>query len=371
MAFAGVAIWLAGCGQQATTEAPQRRPAPVEVFTVEKGTITERRDLSGTLRASADFVVASKVSGRVDQLKVRVSDTIERRGIVAVLEDESYVQEVRRAEADLLVAEANLEEAKARAEIAQREMQRVSQLRERGVSSDTQYDTALGSERSARAGLAVAQAQVARAEAALETAHLQLGYTEVRAEWSEGDATRIVAERFVDEGDMVAVNDEMFRIVNLDPLLGVVNVTERDYPRVSNGNTVTIRTDAYAGQTFEGKVVRVAPVFSENSRQAMVEFEVPNADGRLKPGMFVRAELVMQDHEDTIIIPEAAVVRRDNTNGVFLVDEGGKTVSWQPVRLGIREGDRVEVTSGNVSGQVVTLGQQLLEDGSAITIDAD
>ncbi|KAF0095987.1 MAG: RND family efflux transporter MFP subunit [Puniceicoccaceae bacterium 5H] len=362
---------LSGCGGEVGEEQHQRKPAPVEVAPVQTGSITQYRDLSGTLRASADFAVAAKVSGRVDELRVRVADSIERGGVVAVLEDESFVQEVRRAEADLQVAQANLEEAQAQDEIAGREMDRVRQLRERGVSSDTQFDEALGSERSAEAALAVAKAQVARAEAALETARLELGYTLVRAEWSGGDAERTIAERYVDEGDTVSENEELFRVVDLDPLLGVVNVTERDYPLVKPGVDVSIRTDSFPGETFEGHVVRVAPVFSEQSRQAMVEFEVPNADGRLKPGMFVRAALVLREKDNARIIPEAAIVRRDNENGVFVVNADGNTVSWHPVEIGIREGDRVEVLNDDVQGRVVTLGQQLLEAGSNVNISDD
>jgi RND family efflux transporter MFP subunit len=149
----------------------------------------------------------------------------------------------------------------------------------------------------------------------------------------------------------------------------VVRITERDYPRISKGDSVTIATDAYPGEIFSGTVTRIAPVFSEQSRQARVEFEVENADNRLKPGMFVRTSLILEVKEEATIIPDGAIVRRNDENGIFLLGADRQTVSWHPVEIGIREGKRVEVTSAEgVSGEVITLGQQLLNDGSSVHI---
>ncbi|MGE9289557.1 MAG: efflux RND transporter periplasmic adaptor subunit, partial [Puniceicoccales bacterium] len=294
--------------------------------------------------------------------------TIERGDIVAVLDDAELVQSVRQAEANLLVAKANLREAEARMEIAGKESDRVRKLRERGISSDAQVDTARAEELSAEAGLAVAGAQIARAEAELESAHIELNETRVRANWTDGEGQRVVAERMVDEGDAVSANDPLFRVVDLNPLLGVVRVTERDYPLISPGDRVMIRADAYPDEVFEGVVSRIAPVFSEESRQARVEFDVANEDQRLKPGMFVRATLVLGVRENAKIVPDMAIVRRNDENGVFVLSEDRKTVFWQPVEIGIREGKRVEIITEEVSGEVVTLGQQLVNDGSPVRV---
>jgi RND family efflux transporter MFP subunit len=180
-----------------------------------------------------------------------------------------------------------------------------------------------------------------------------------------------VSERFVDEGDTVAANTELFSIVELDPLNAVFFVTEKDYGSLHAGHSAKLTTDAFPGETFEGHIARVAPVFRETSRQARVELEVDNADHRLKPGMFVRAEIVLDRVEDATIVPVDALVTREGHSVLFVVEEDIGRVSMVPVKVGIREGSRVQVSGDRVGSRVVTLGQQLLDDGARITIPAD
>jgi len=356
-------------------EAPERggaqHAAPVEVAPIERGEITERRTFSGTLRATAQFMVAPKISGRVERLDVDLADPIERGQVIAVLDSDEYVQSVAQAEADLAVARANLAEAESALEIAERALRRVEQLRERGIASDSQLDAATADHLAKQAQLEVAKAQVTREEAAVETAKIRLGYTNVVAGWTGGDDWRVVAERFVDEGDMVSANIPLVSIVELDPITGEIFVTEKDYARLKTGHSATLVTDAYPGEQFRGHIERISPVFRQNSRQARVELTIDNPEQRLKPGMFIRAAVVLETAEDATIVPDSAITKRNDQQGVFVVDEQTRTVSWRPVTSGIREGDRVQVFGDGLTGRVVTLGQQLVDDGSAITIPGD
>ena len=158
------------------------------------------------------------------------------------------------------------------------------------------------------------------------------------------------------------------RIVELDPITAVFFVTERDYARLEVGQQATLGTDAFPGAAFTGSVQRIAPVFSETTRQARVELLVDNPDQRLKPGMFIRATVMLQRIEDAVIVPELALTQRDDRLGVFLVDSDGKTARWRIVEPGIRQEGRVQVVGGGLSGRVVVLGQQLLDDGSELRI---
>jgi RND family efflux transporter MFP subunit len=147
-------------------------------------------------------------------------------------------------------------------------------------------------------------------------------------------------------------------------------VTEKDYVRMRTGQLGTLTTDAYPGETFEGRIDRIAPVFRQATRQARVELMIGNAGHKLKPGMFIRVTVVLDRLAEVTIVPEKALTTRDNRTGVFVVSEDGKSVSWRDVTVGIREGDRVQVEGEGLSGRVVTLGQQLVDDGSPITIPA-
>jgi multidrug efflux pump subunit AcrA (membrane-fusion protein) len=98
---------------------------------------------------------------------------------------------------------------------------------------------------------------------------------------------------------------------------------------------------------------------------------IDNPQHRLKPGMFIRATVVLARVTEATIVPEQALTKRDDRHGVFIVSEDGRSVAWREVKAGIREGDRVQVQGEGLSGRVVTLGQQLVNEGSLITIPAE
>ncbi len=350
---------------------PEQRAVPVEVEEIRRGPIVLLRTFSGTLEALARFVVAPKVSGRVERLYVDISDTVTRGRIVAKLDSDEYVQAVAQAEADLAVARANLVEARSALEIATRELERVRTLRKRGVASDSQFDQARADQLSKQARFEVAKAQVTREEASLETAKIRLGYTKVTADWGGPDDQRVVAECYVEEGDTVSEKAPLMSIVELDPLIGVIFVPEKDYARLEPGQSASLATDAFPGERFEGRIDRIAPVFQEATRQARIELRIENPKRRLKPGMFIRATVELEREPEATIVPDRALTERDDRTGVFIVGEDGRTVRWQEVELGIRQGELVQVKGTDLSGRVVTLGQQLIDDGSAITIPGE
>ena len=372
LAVVGALAWV-GIGRvQDQAKKPARRSdggvVPVEVAVIERGPIEYRRTFTGTLDPSAEFVVASKVSGRVERLNVDFADTVTRGQPVAKLDDDEYVQSVAQAEAEFAVAKANLAEAESLLNIAERELQRVEKLRKRGVASDSQGDISKAEQLAKQARVEVTRAQVIRSKAVLEGVRIRLGYTNVTAGWRGGSDQRVVAERYVDEGETVAANAPLLRIVEMNPIIAVIFVTERDYSLLRTGQAVTLATDAHPGEEFKGRIARIAPVFREATRQARVEVGVDNSELRLKPGMFVRATVVLNRVEDATVVPEQALVRRDGRDGVFVVTEDGRSVSWREVDVGLRQDSRVQVTGDGLTTQVVTLGQQLLDDNSAVSI---
>jgi RND family efflux transporter MFP subunit len=347
------------------------RPVPVEVAQIQRGSIALQRTFSGELEALTQFVVAPKVSGRVERVIVNIADTVKRGQVVAELDNDEYVQAVAQARADLAVARANLSEAKSALEIADREFKRTESLLKRGIASDSEFDAAKQDQLAKQAQLKVAAAQVTKAESSLKTANIRLGYTKVTAGWTGGDEHRVVAERYVDEGQTVAANAPLLLIVELHPIVGVVYVTERDYARLKPGQLVLLTTDAFPGEQFTGRIDRIAPIFLKSSRQARIEMTIDNLQHRLKPGMFIRATVELAREPEVTIVPEQALTRRDDSSGVFIVSEDGRSVVWREVKVGIRQGERVQVEGEGLSGRVVTLGQQLVKDGSTITIPAE
>ena len=212
----------------------------------------------------ADFVVSPKVSGRIEKLLVDISDTVKQGQVVGELDNAEYVQAVTQAQADLVVAKANLAKARSDLEIADREFERTQKLLKRGIASDSEFDALKADQLTKKAQLQVAEAQLTKAASSLETAKIRLGYTRITANWTGGDDNRLVAERYYDEGQTVAANQPLLLIVELDPILGVVFVSEKDYAHLRPGQTVSLTTDAYLDAAFFGRIAAYRAHFSKN-----------------------------------------------------------------------------------------------------------
>jgi RND family efflux transporter MFP subunit len=352
------------------TQKPGRAAVSVAVETmpIYKDSIRDLGVFTGSLEPKSRFDVAPKVAGWLKELLVDVGDTVERNQVIAVLDDEEFAQEVEQARAELQVAKANAANYASDLDIAKREYERSKQLREKQIASASELDVSEASFNASQTRYKVSLAQVAQKEAALKTALVRLSYTKVQAFWEEGDQARVVGERFVDEGELLSVNQPIVSILENNPLTAVVYVIERDYPKVTIGQQAIISTDAYPGRTFTGSITRIAPLLKESSRQARLEVEVPNSDLMLKPGMFVRARVEFAMHENATLVPLPAIVRRNNKEGVFIADTKNLKARFVPVTTGIINGEIVEITEPEISGMVITMGNHLLENGSDITL---
>lgn len=368
IAVVAFCVLIYNLSREKNTEEDWTRTAAVAVEPISTRSIVLHRVFSGALEAHSKFVVAPKVAGRVIDIPVDISDLVQRGDTVALLDDAEFSQAFRQAEADLAVAEANLAEASSTLEIAKRSHRRVSTLRERSIASDSEFDSAQAELLARQAEVKVAEAQVVRAQSSLESARIRLGYTKIAADWAGGEDTRVVADRYVDEGETVSPNEPLLLIVELNPITAVIYVTERDYALLKPGFDAKVSTDAFPGRRFVGKIDRISPVFRENSRQARVELSLENPDGALKPGMFVRADIALSEVPNATVVPYAAITRRGTSDGIFIVNEADSTVRWAPVQTGIRDGDTIQISGENLNGNAVVLGQHLLDDGTEIVI---
>ena len=346
-------------------------PVAVEIAPVQQATVQDIGRYSGSLYPKAAFVLAPKIGGRLEKIWVNIGDELQSGTLIAVLDDAEYKQQVSQAKAELEVARANLLEQENALENATREHERAVALREKKSASESQLDASLSDLKAQEAKLKVAVARVAQGEAAMRVANVRLEYTRIHVPGNNNTGYRVVGERFVDEGAMLAANTPIVSIIDIGKLVAVIHVVEQDYPKISVGQKAVISTDAFPDRSFPGKVLRIAPILKEKSREARIEIEIPNPRKILKPGMFVRAQIQFKKHENAIVVPTAAVIKRDNSQGVFVVRPGGKAVGFTPVTLGIVDSKSAEILTPVLSGSVVVLGQHLLEDGAAIIIPGD
>ena len=367
-------VWqiIARIGGGGPQGGPRGAAVAVEIAAIERGGIRDVGTFSGTLIPKSYFTVVPKISGRIKELFVDIGDRLTRGQLVALLEDEEYQQQVLQAEADLGVARANLEEAAASQGLAQKELERARALREKGILSEAELEAAISSFGTRDARHKVTLAQLANAQAALETAKVRLSYTRIRAAWETGGDIRFVGERFVNPGAMLSSNTAILSVIELQPVTAVIHVTEKDYFRLKSEQAVLVTSGAYPGREFHGVVARVAPLLKETSREARVEVEIENTDGALKPGMFVNARIEFVNKSNATIVPTSALVNRGALQGLFLAALEAKKAVFQPATTGIIEGDRAEILEpAELTGYVITLGHHLLENGTPIILPAN
>lgn len=338
----------------------------VAVSPARRETIREVRVLSGSIVPRSQFIAAPKIAGRLEKLYVDIGDAVRQGDRIADLDDEEYRQTVEQSRAELEVARANVVDSKSVLEIAAREYNRTQELLKQKVASEAETEKAQAILLAAQARQSVVLAQVRQAEAALKGDEVRLAYTRIVATWEGSDEVRVVGERFADEGAMLRANDPIVSILDVEPVLAILNVIERDYSLVQTGQVAVLSTDARPAERFPGRVTRKAPLLKEGSRQARVEIEIPNAERRLAPGMFVRAELVFDTHPDAQTVPAGALVRRDEQTGLFVADVQKRQARFVPVKTGIVNGESVEILSPALPDSIIVLGQHLLQDGSAI-----
>lgn len=341
----------------------------VDVAPVEHGvSIRDISRFTGTLVARSYVVIAPKIAGKLEKLTVDIGDRVKRGQVIAELDKAEIAEQVRQAEAELDVASANVDDATAALTIARSDFQRTEALAQKEVASKSELEAAEARLKAQEAKLKVAQAQVAQKEAALKSAQVRLSYTTIVAAWDGGAEERVIGERFAEQGAMLSANAPIVSLLDISSMTAVINIIERDYAQINPGQTADITTDAYPDKSFTGRVTRIAPLLKETTRQARVEVELPNPEGLLKPGMFVRAQIEFARHDNATTVPFAALATRNGGRGVFLIDEAAKKAKFVPVTIGITEGERVEILQPPLDGKVVTLGQHLLEDGGAVLL---
>ncbi len=169
-------------------------------------------------------------------------------------------------------------------------------------------------------------------------------------------------------GSTVAPSMSMGKVSSTNQLEVKTSVAERFVSKIALGQKATLTFDAYPGEIFTAKVTQVSPVLDISTRTMAVSLQMDPPNNKIKVGMYSRIKLVTDQKANVIVIPYSAVVTRAGNTVVFVADSENK-VSIQPVTVGIRVDDKVEIISGLVPEQlVVTKGQSLLDNGTKVNI---
>jgi len=352
----------AAAGQQERTG-----PVKVAVVPVQVGKIAQNVWVTGEVSALDAVDIVPEVSGRLERLRLPDGTLIEegvrahKGEVVAVIERDRYETAVKSAEAAVAVARASCERAKVNLADARREKDRWTGLLEGGAGTEQQLDRAVTAFERAQAELNLAQAQIKQAEAALAQAKVNLDKATIEAPFSG-----VVSRKYVDEGAFVGPTTPLFKLVDIHQVEITGGVAGRHYPKLKVGQTrAEVQVDAYPGETFSGRLSRVRPELDRATRTVAVTVRMANEDGRLKPGMYARIKLVLQEHDAVPLVPDEALLTFGGETRVYVVN-GGEAHA-RKVRIGLEEGNLNEVLEGLRPGErVVVRGKEMLREGAPV-----
>ena len=175
-----------------------------------------------------------------------------------------------------------------------------------------------------------------------------------------------IAQRYVHRGEFVQEGQRLFELVALDPLEVEFRLPEADAARVREGVPIEVTVAPYPDEVFDATVTMISPTIDRRTRTLRVRALVRNADHRLRPGLFARANIGIAQRENVMMVPEEAVLQRADGQIVFKIVEGNR-VSRVPIKTGIVRDGAVEVREGLVSDdRVVSRGHSDLIEGSVI-----
>lgn len=204
--------------------------------------------------------------------------------------------------------------------------------------------------KSARAGVAQAEAQVAYARQQLNDAYIRT------------PVAGTISKRNVEPGQSVGTGNSLMEVVALDSIYFEATISEMDIDKIRMNQTVSVGVDALPGRKFVGVVKKILPVADSSSRQFTLRIEIENRKGELRPGMFARGGIEIGRHSNVVIIPKDAIISSKDGLAVYIVK--GNIAKQKAVRLGYTTREEAEAISGVSAGdKLVILGQDKLSDG--------
>ena len=340
-----------------------RVPMTVEMGKVSRGDLSAQLSVVGSLIGLQTVDVAPKTNGRLTSVSVQLGDRVRRGQVLAKIEDREILEQVNQADAALAVAKATIRQREADLKVAELNFERSKNLFGRQLLAKQSLDDAESRYMASVAQLDLSTAQLAQTDARLQELRINLQNTSVTS-----PVDGFVGKRSVDPGAMVGQNTAIASVVDISRLRLIVNVVEKDIRMVTVGDAGVVEVDAYPGDKFRGHIARIAPVLDPSTRTAAMEIEIPNTDNRLKPGMYARVILTVEEHKNALVVPKASVIDFDNQRGVWIPDADNRA-AFVPVVLGIEDATRIEIRDGLKEGDsIVTTGATAVKNNDQLII---
>jgi membrane fusion protein, multidrug efflux system len=356
-----LSLTLAACGRSNVQAAgPAGMPAPlVTVVQASAQDVPKYLDEIGKNAAYESVNVTPQVGGRITERRFQDGENLRKGQLLFVIDPRPY-------KAQLDSAQATLAQTKAALELAKIQFSRDQEIINTRAISKQDYDTK-------KNAVDVGQAQVAAAEAAVETAKLNLEYCYIHSP-IDGRA----GARLVDVGNVVQANTgSLLSIQRLDPIYATFTITERDLPDVQKqmvhgGLKALVRLPADPENAAKvGRVEFLDNTVQNGSGTVNLRATLSNPDRHFWPGQFVDVKLVLATEKGAVLIPNQATQISQQGPYVYVV-KADNTAELRPVRLGQRQGEDVVVAQGLTANErVVLAGQLLVRPGAKVRVASD
>lgn len=327
-------LLAAACGADATAEAPAEtaeRVAQVRSIELAPRRVVDLASLPADLQPNRRATLAAEVGGAVESVTVELGQWVPRGRVLATIDERSLAQAVAEAEAYETQTRLQYERAQ---NLFDRQAVTKAQLLDAVTNRD------------------VAASRVA-------SANLQLDKARVEAPWSGR-----VAERYVEVGSFVSPGTPLFDLVDVARIKVRAPARAADVRYLAVGREVEVIVDALGGERFEAKIERLGAELDPDSRTLAVEAEIPNPDGRLRPGMLARLEVPRRELPDALVVPLASLVDLGRSKAVWTVVDG--RASRRDVTLGPAVGDEVVIEGLEPGVRVIVEGHHVVGEGQQV-----
>jgi membrane fusion protein, multidrug efflux system len=328
----------AGCGKKAAGGPPPGAMATIVVTAVAKlESIAETLAVVGTLAPNESVEVKSEVEGVVEEIAFNEGQAVKKGDLLVRLDETKFRAALQQAEANLQLSKVTFD--------------RTRQLVEDKTISPQEFDQAA--------------ATYHASEAAVALRRRELKDSRIVAPFAG-----VVGSRNVSPGQVISKNTTLIWVVDFDTVKAEFAVPERFISEVKAGQQIELRVAAFPSEKFKGEVYFLAPQVDPNTRTLLVKARVPNSNRKLRPGMFANLDLTLKLRENTIVVPESALLNMGDRTAVYVVGPDS-TAQLRPIKVGLRMPNQMEVLTGLKSGEVVvTEGLQKVRPGGAVKLAA-
>lgn len=381
-------------GTAPTAESTDERAVPVQVVQPVRRTVTRSLQIPATFLADEAADLYAKTSGYVSAVMVDIGDRVHNGDALLTLDVPEMADRYREAEALLAAREAKIVQAEALAGIARAEVERseaehtlshlnhermvtlregnaipqqgLDEAKSKLAVADAQSKIARAKVASMEADVQVARSEVAMAEATLGRLRTLMDYATIRAPFDG-----VITGRMVDPGAFVrsaaeGVTTPLLTLATADRLRLVLEIPESDAPFVRMDTEVRINVKALGTQTITAPVSRTAWALKTNTRTMRAEVDLENKEGRLAPGMYAQATVMLESRQAALMIPSKAIRVRGRDLSVLVANN--TTVEAVPVKAGYDDGIWIEIVEGlRGDEQIIVAADSTVAPGAKVS----